>query len=236
MGILRSPRLQSLKTHSTFAQVPCPPTSTVAALLFALVLVAPSASAEPFRITSGMFNFSLVTSGFTNVSGPDFRVTGDTSEDEFGLRGLDLERTSPTATKLPVSGNTHVDFAARLRLSNGSLGDRCCITVFDLTFTGPAADAHPDETLCPKCVSGTSPFRVTGLLRAISDDREGPELFRHTIAGTGIATVGFEDVGGLRPFARFEFSPEAATPEPGTLLLLVSGALGAARRERRPKL
>ena len=237
MGRLLSARVHSQKTSTarrTRGRLPVGIGATaVLALLFAT-----SAAAEPFRVTSGSFAFRWEGSVPVEVSGPDFRVTNaDTNPEDFGLPGLAMEHADPSAMALPVSGHIQLNLSARLILTGDTEPAEGGDVLFDLLFSGPPGISHATGESCSGCAAivATAPFRMTGVLTASGfDDPAG--VFRHEIVGSGTATVGFfREVGTdtLRPFATYDFAPAAATPEPGTLMLLASGAGWFIRRKSR---
>jgi hypothetical protein len=81
-------------------------------------------------------------------------------------------------------------------------------------------------------------FHFTARLTAHdSDSRTGEALFTRALAGRGIGTISFiHDAGdGLTADRiRYEFQQTDPVPEPGTLLLLGSGAAMAIARRRQP--
>ena len=161
-----STRIQSLKARSVF-RTNRRRKFAVGAAMLSLLLIASSAAAEPFAITSGAFTFVFNSSSFVEVGGPQFLVTnGDTNPEEFGLPGLALEHANPFATTLPVSGRIQVNLSARLLLTGHPEPEFGSSVLFDLMFNGPAAVAHPTDAACEGClvIAGTSPFRVTGVL------------------------------------------------------------------------
>jgi len=232
-----STRIQSLKARSVF-RTNRRRKFAVGAAMLSLLLIASSAAAEPFAITSGAFTFVFNSSSFVEVGGPQFLVTnGDTNPEEFGLPGLALEHANPFATTLPVSGRIQVNLSARLLLTGHPEPEFGSSVLFDLMFNGPAAVAHQTDAACEGClvIAGTSPFRVTGVLTAQGFD-DPPGIFRRDVAGSGTATVGFFREFGtdtLRPFANFEFAPTAPTPEPASLMLLAAGIVWVGRRRLR---
>ena len=203
-----------------------------------LLLVARVVSADPFTITSGSFAFRWNGSVPVEVSGPAFRLTNaDTNPEDFGLPGLDIEHADAFADTFPVSGHIQLDLSARLILAGHPEPESGGSVLFDLVFTGQSAASHPIFGACAGCpvISATAPFQLTGDLTAEGfQDPDG--VFRHAVAGSGLATVGFfreVGTGELRPFATYDFAPASATPEPGSLVLLASGVAWLSRRRVR---
>jgi hypothetical protein len=202
------------------------------AVTLSCLLLAVSADAEPFRITSGTFRFASGPAN-ANVSGPDFSLFfGETGTDEFGIPGLALARADPFANALPLSGHVVFDSHGRFAVADGSLRDLVDLIIFDLIFEADSADTtvgpcpFPVASPGPVCTVATGPFRLTGQLTAFRAF-SGEQVLQRALTGSGIATVGFlfRDFGP-DPFAIFRFEPAAPTPEPGTLLLVLCGALG----------
>jgi hypothetical protein len=164
-------------------------------------------------------------------------TNADTNPEEFGLPGLAIEHANPFAKTLPVSGRIQLNLSARLILTGHPEPEGGGSVLFDLMFTGPSAVSHPINGACPECpvISATAPFRLTGVLTA-EGFQDPAGVFRHDVVGNGTATVGFFREFGtdaLRPFATYDFASAAATPEPGTLMLLASGVVWVARRKCR---
>jgi hypothetical protein len=197
-----------------------------AAATLCFLVVAVSAGADPLVITSGILGFRSQSSIQVDVSGPGFALGfADTNPEDFGLPGLLIEHADPLSATLPVSGHILINLSAQLTLRDRPLPD-CCQVLVDLTFQGNS----PQSRSTQGGTSATGPFRVSGELRAFRGDAEDlNEVFRKALVGSGTATVGFFLPGGddpPRPFATYTFESAAATPEPGTLLLLTSGAVG----------
>jgi hypothetical protein len=204
------------------------------------VLIAAPARAEPFRVTGGIFSFG--DGAGVNVSGPAFFVHNtDSNPEDFGVPGLAIEHADPFAGVLPLGGHIIADASGGLTLTDGSL-DSVGELVFDLTFDAGPALAHrttlPGDPFDPGCragcavISATGPFRLSGQLTFF--DAFSDVVFQRPLAGTGMATLGFrESFGVMVPFANYRFEAVAPTPEPGTLLLVTSGAVAVLMRRRR---
>ena len=101
---------------------------------------------------------------------------------------------------------------------------------FDAFLTG-ALNFNATPFIAPTTISGsfTTPFTMSGVLFGFPGrDRIGTPLFTVNLAGQGTASLDVvRDVGGdfLARASVFTFSaaPVSATPEPGTLVMLVSG-------------
>ncbi|HET7696278.1 MAG TPA: PEP-CTERM sorting domain-containing protein [Vicinamibacterales bacterium] len=94
-----------------------------------------------------------------------------------------------------------------------------------------------DETVI---VPAFSPFTFTGTLTGFADpSRTGAPLFSIQLAGGGSsplgAVAGFGNLGSgtFLDYVDYSFNDVASTPEPGSLLLLGSGAAWIAARCRR---
>jgi PEP-CTERM motif-containing protein len=198
-----------------------------------VLAIAAPARADPFLITAGQLTFRANGSVGVDISGPGFSLGfADTNPEDFGLPGLAIENADPFGATFPVSGHVFVDLSATLNRSGEVLAGG---VLLDLLFDGPDAPAHRTDAPCDGCtrVAATAPFHVTGRLHAVG----GPnQIVDEAIVGAGTAEVGFVLPPGEMPsaFAAFRFEPVAATPEPGTLLLVASGALFLRCRSRRP--
>jgi hypothetical protein len=100
-----------------------------------------------------------------------------------------------------------------------------------LSFVGPTDFISIDPVLGSDLLS--SPVQVTGSLRITQANQV---LFDGTLVGTGLASVlyenGFSIAGPSLGGYQFAFEGVAATPEPASLVLVVSGAAWLARKRR----
>ena len=98
---------------------------------------------------------------------------------------------------------------------------------YDLAFSFHAGDA----TLPPLTddVKLTVPFTMAGTIALFLDQARTTPLLSDTIAGHGTASALFVSSEGGWAFLSHDyfFKPAAPIPEPGTLTLLVTGAVGA---------
>jgi hypothetical protein len=209
-------------------------------LLLPFALLAQPGSADPLRITSGAFLFDIEGDTFT-FNGNGFAL----ATTDFGIY---------TTNIFPARcGNAPFSFCEE---AEGSLSDWSFrsageqllgrgsavldgVNATNVDFVGTVrTDAVPTR------VSGgalefefAAPFSFEATIRGI---QSGQELFARQFIGTGQFHVRYEQVTSHPGFVMrnadadtlfYTFS--APTPEPGTLMLLGSGLVGAAMRRRR---
>jgi hypothetical protein len=209
-------------------------------LLLPFALLAQPGSADPLRITSGAFLFDIEGDTFT-FNGNGFAL----ATTDFGIY---------TTNIFPARcGNAPFSFCEE---AEGSLSDWSFrsageqllgrgsavldgVNATNVDFVGTVrTDAVPTR------VSGgalefefAAPFSFEATIHGI---QSGQELFARQFIGTGQFHVRYEQVTSHPGFVMrnadadtlfYTFS--APTPEPGTLMLLGSGLVGAAMRRRR---
>jgi hypothetical protein len=209
-------------------------------LLLPFALLAQPGSADPLRITSGAFLFDIEGDTFT-FNGNGFAL----ATTDFGIY---------TTNIFPARcGNAPFSFCEE---AEGSLSDWSFRSAGEqLLGRGSAVldgvnatNVDFVGTVRPDAV----PTRVTGgalefefaarfsLVATIRGIQSGQELFARQFIGTGQFHVRYEQVTSHPGFVMrnadadtlfYTFS--APTPEPGTLMLLGSGLVGAAMRRRR---
>lgn len=206
-----------------------------------LVLSSNAASADPFRVVAfGDLYTGNYDTGF-NLAGSNFTFMASQWLDPIVNcqpcvpgAALDLSATLPVrdwaAGRATLDGRTYesVYFSGSLRFDAGS------VMVPDM----PAGQSGPDgEGLTRRF----TPFAFTGTLAGFADPGlTGPPLFSTDLTGGGMTAVAFSNYppqSGVRVLQLdYHFDNVAATPEPGSLLLLGSGAawVAARLRKRRP--
>ena len=108
---------------------------------------------------------------------------------------------------------------------------------FDLSLSFRAGDATlPPLTLTPDFVGVNVPFTMDGTIALFFDQARTTPLLSDTITGRGTAGADFVNFEGGWAFIGHEylFQPSATpTPEPGTLTLLVTGAVAIVLQRKR---
>jgi hypothetical protein len=210
-------------------------------LLLPFALLAQPGSADPLRITSGAFLFDIEGDTFT-FNGNGFAL----ATTDFGIY---------TTNIFPARcGNAPFSFCEE---AEGSLSDWSFrsageqllgrgsavvdgVHATNVDFVGTVrADAVPTRVSSGGALEFefAAPFSFEATIRGI---QSGQELFARQFIGTGQFHVRYEQVTSHPGFVMrnadadtlfYTFS--APTPEPGTLMLLGSGLVGAAMRRRR---
>lgn len=206
--------------------------------LFFVLLFSSPLRAEPVVITDGIIVFTDSPGRF-EVSGSGFdarfywypsRVGGGTFFDvcpggcapgsvvEWGTRSYVNSPFYDSAGVATVGGTTYPS------------------AYFDVlaTFTGPTVTLPGEERSSANLIG---PFTFSGTLTGWGDaSRSGSSLFSLELTGSGSAATWFDLYNG-RYFAdyelEYEFAEAAPVPEPSTLILLATGAIGLLRRRAR---
>jgi hypothetical protein len=211
-------------------------------LVVFIAFVPRPASAEPLTITGGAFvldiegdmftfdgdGFHLNTTAIGVYSGKLFPGRCDPSSAPFGFCAekegalVDWSFHSTGAEQLLGTGNAMLDGVNATGVD--FLGSMAVNMVPTPLLSGGAGD-----------FDFVAPFMLQATIRGV---RSGEELFRREFAGNGLLRVNYE--GTLQPgvFAAADetitFDINASqTPEPGTLLLLVSGLGGVVLQRAR---
>jgi PEP-CTERM motif-containing protein len=199
-----------------------------------------SLRADPIVIASGQFA--------TAVNGPTFYQLFGT--DGFVLGGIfPLLPSSPRLTCPTVTGcapGTIVNMSAVaggdptpfLGLATGAvINGTEFVPPFGLRADAPRLIGEfvfdaPTITVADR----SAPFVFNGVVSGFAaDDLDGlAPLFRATLTGQGIASLGFEDFdfNGALSGSSVTYTFAAATPEPSTLVLLGTGLVGLLQRAR----
>lgn len=212
-------------------------------LLLAVAFSSRPASADPLRVTSGTVlldiegdiftlngdGFSLSTTEFLHYTTKQFPGRCDPSAGPFGF--------CPEAEGTPVDWSFHTTGGEQLLgTGNAQVGG---VNATGVDFVGAM---RVDVVPTPLSSGGTldfdfvAPFSFMATIRGV---QAGHELFAQEFTGSGLVRVNYEISSHPGVFAAadesitYEFAPTAATPEPGTLLLAVSGFAAAFVQRRR---
>jgi hypothetical protein len=206
----------------------------LACLTAALALWAGVVRADPVTVRGGI-SLNALEGPLFDLAGPTFRATVDGNPfnngfdlvpDFFTWCGRGAGRCF-SGDSLQMGGTTNGDafIGTGTVVTNGVTFTNAQVFL-DGVFVAPPAVVPGEQSI----VSVTSPFTFSGTLRAVSGD---DEILRQALIGSGTAAAqlflldpgaGFADENNAIGY-RFDASA-TATPEPATLLLMLSGVAG----------
>ena len=206
-----------------------------------------SAGADPLRVTAGQFNIDHEGDWYT-FSGVDFDIRLSFDPDNPSVNyGLWVEKVWNAGTCfIPMQDETcalgeslDVSFATPGETAMG-VGDATIggISYEDVSIRGSLDFDVTPISLTDDIAEGfnamRSPFVFSALIRGLSN---GSELFSVSLTGSGRIYTPLYREGSLF-FGEdgkvvYEFEDVAATPEPASILLIVSGIGGILARQRR---
>ena len=215
--------------------------------IVSLACMVASSSADPVRVTAGFFNspedgppgFSfegdgLLLSGFlplVTASPRDVCLAGcdpGTAVDMSTVAGAATGAASFTLGTSPGALINGVEFG-----DLGQFGPMIGLTGV-MRFDAPTVVLPPFDSHDALRVPFTFTADVTGF--AVEDVALAVPLFNAALIGQGTVTLEFlNGIGGrfFEPYVTYSFSAADPIPEPGTWLLLATGAAVSARRWRK---
>ena len=206
-----------------------PRRALVAGFLCFVGLCGTPALADPVRVTGGQA-FLNWDGGPTsvNLSGNALLIFGEGFGG--GPQGWDTGQLGDLDGSFAFSP-LHTPFSATVNGTTYRAFLAGGLSFTTLPFVIPAAAG-------PEPVTFRTAFSISGRVRGYSAaERTGSPLFDIDLVGDGIASAIAFPVPGTSSYlsrigTSYEFAPLAQTPEPGSVLLLATGALGVAVRYR----
>jgi hypothetical protein len=206
----------------------------VSAVVLALVVGTSVASAEPILIATA----GGVSVGGTGESATGFGFLGTS----FSIGGLHV-MVDPVETCGPCVPGSTLNLSSTVTMFPGPLGfahiDGVVSTQpvdFIGTFAFDAGSIAVPDVAVGGSGSASSSFTFTGTLSGFADaELDDTPLFTALISGSGTARLHFLNTGAGITMGEmiYEIQDPAATPEPGSLVLIGSGGAFLALRRRR---
>jgi hypothetical protein len=209
--------------------------AAICAVSLLTAVSAPQAFADPVRVVTSGNAFQLFDEGETGalLVGQGFSIAAG---DLTFTPALPCDPCLP-GTKLSIAATAQIQAVpAGLAQVDGKAFDAVFLSGM-LRFNA-ASRVVPNIPLDGPPALVSEPFSFTGNVAAFADQsRTGVPLFALRLVGQGTANVelfNFTRSGIFLESLGFEFAPPAATPEPASMLLLLSGGAGlfALRRRR----
>jgi hypothetical protein len=208
--------------------------AAICAVSLVTAVSVPKAFADPVRVVTSGEVFQLFDDGETGalLVGQGFRIAAG---DLKFTPALPCETCLP-GTKLSIAATAQIQaIPAGLADVDGEAFDNVFLSG-TLRFNA-ASLVVPDIPLDGPPALLSEPFSFTGNVAGFCDEsRTGVPLFALQLMGRGTATVelfNFTRSGILLESLGFNFAAAAATPEPASMLLLLSGCAGLFARRRR---
>jgi hypothetical protein len=208
-----------------------------AGLLFATP--ASPARADPITLQAGFISYSRSNQASVNWTGAGFEASGD-----FGNEAQ--EQQTPSHACFPCASGQLVNLSITESLSNTDADPNVGVGIIfrlngetylsrSLDFRIDAGDVRLGEIdpSAPLTLSTFTPFRFSGSLTGAPLNGSAGSDVEVALAGRGRAQMAANGEDGNWAFTLYTFESAAPIPEPGTIILLGTAAVGLGARLRR---